>query len=50
LLARQGVLEEWQHTRDFDDAVYRVAATIPINGFQFDQEAFVRRLRYEAAA
>jgi hypothetical protein len=50
LLARQGVLEEWQHTTDFDDAVYRVTATIPISGLQFDQEAFVRRLRFEAAA
>ncbi|MGC2196258.1 MAG: hypothetical protein WA628_16425, partial [Terriglobales bacterium] len=50
LLTRQSVLAEWQHATDWDDAVYRVAATIPINGFQLDQEAFVQRLRYEAAA
>ena len=49
-MARQGVLAEWQHDTDFDDAVYRIAATIPMNGFQIDEEAFVQRLRYEAAA
>ena len=50
LLVQQGVLAEWQHGTDLDDAVYQVAATIPKNGFQLDQEAFIRRLRYEAAA
>lgn len=50
LLTRQGVLAEWQHSAALDDAVYRVAATIPMNGFQLDQESFVRRLRHEAAA
>ena len=50
LLVKQGVLAEWQHGTDLDDAVYQVAATIPKNGFQIDQEAFIRRLRYEAAA
>jgi hypothetical protein len=50
LLTRQGVLAEWQHSTVLDNAVYRVAATIPIDGFQLDQEAFIRRLRYEAAA
>ena len=32
LLIREGVLSEWQHNADWDDAVYRVAATIPICG------------------
>lgn len=47
LLAKQRVLAEWRHTTDFDDAVHRVAATIPIDGFRLDQEAFVHRLRNE---
>jgi hypothetical protein len=50
LLIKEGVLAEWQHGTDFDDAVYRVAATIPMNGFQLDREAFVQRLRDETAA
>ena len=50
LLIRQGVLAEWQHNAGLDDAVYRVAATIPMNGVQLDREAFLQRLRYKAAA
>jgi len=50
LLARQGILAEWQHNTEFDDAVYRVAATIPMNGFELDREAFVQRLRCETPA
>jgi hypothetical protein len=50
LLARQGALAEWQHNTEFDDAVYQVAATIPMNGFQLDQEEFVQRFRREIAA
>ena len=50
LLVKQGVLAEWQHGTALDDAVYQVAATIPITGFQMDQEAFIQRLRFEAAA
>jgi hypothetical protein len=49
-LERQGVLAEWRHSTELDDAVYQVAATIPMQGFQLDQEAFVERLRYGAAA
>jgi len=30
--------------------VFHVAATIPINGFQLDEESFVQRLRYESPA
>ena len=45
-LAKQGVLAEWQHHMDFDDAVFAVAATIPISGLQLDPDAFVHRLRH----
>ena len=50
LLVRQGLLAEWQHGTALDDAVYRVAATIPMNGVHFDPETFVRRLRHGTAA
>lgn len=44
-LYRQGLLAEWQHGTALDDAVFRLAATIPMNGIHVDQEAFVRHLR-----
>ena len=50
LLVRQGFLAEWQHGTALDDAVYRVAATIPMNGVHFDPETFVRQLRQGTAA
>jgi len=50
LLARGGALAEWQHDTGFDDVVYQVAATIPINGLQLDQEAFLQRLRCKTSA
>ena len=50
LLIRQGILAEWQHDAGWDDAVYRVAAIIPMNGLQLDREAFVQHLHYKAAA
>jgi hypothetical protein len=50
LLIRQGVLAEWQNSADWDDAVYRVAAIIPMNGFQLNHEAFVQHLQHKAAA
>jgi hypothetical protein len=49
LLVRQGLLAEWQHGTDLDAAV-RLAATIPIYGGLVDEEAFIQRLRDEAAA
>jgi hypothetical protein len=49
LLVRQGLLAEWQHGTDLDDAVYRVAATIPMNGIDLDPETFIRVLRDEIA-
>jgi hypothetical protein len=50
LLINQGVLAEWQHPEGWDDAVYRVAASIPMSGVQLDQEAFLQRLLYKTAA
>jgi hypothetical protein len=49
-LYKQGLLEEWTHGTALDDAVFRVAATIPMNGTQFDQEVFLRQLRHVPAA
>ena len=47
LMVKQGVLADWQHGTQLDDGVYRVAATMPLSGFQFDPIAFVQRLREE---
>jgi hypothetical protein len=47
LMVKQGVLADWQHGPQLDEGVYRVAATMPLRGFQFDPTAFVRRLRAE---
>jgi len=49
-LSRQGLLAEWQQGTTLDDAVFRVAATIPMKGIHFDQEAFVQHLRAGSAA
>ena len=49
-LNRQGLLAEWQHSADWDPAVYRVAASIPMNGFELNQVAFIQRLERKAAA
>jgi hypothetical protein len=49
LLIRQGLLAEWQHGTNLDDAVYRVAATIPMNGIDLDPETFIRVLRDQIA-
>ena len=44
-LFRQGLLAEWQHGTALEDAVFRLAATIPMNGIHLDQQTFVRHLR-----
>lgn len=44
-LYRQGLLAEWQHGTTLDDAVFQLAATIPMSGTQLDEEAFLRLLR-----
>ena len=48
-LFRQGVLTEWQHGTALDDAVFRVASDIPMNGTHLDPQAFLGRLRALAA-
>ena len=49
-LFRQGLLAEWQHGTALDDAVFRLAATIPMSGIHLDEQAFVRQLRAGTAA
>ncbi len=44
-LYRQGLLSQWQHGTALDDAVFRLAATIPMKGTQLDQEIFLRELK-----
>jgi hypothetical protein len=46
----QGLLVDWQQGAELDGSVYRVAANIPVNGVQFDPDAFVTRLRAEKGA
>lgn len=43
-LYRQGLLTEWQHGTALDDAVFRVASAIPMNGTHLDSRAFLERL------
>jgi hypothetical protein len=47
IMSMQGLLADWQQGTELDGSVYRVAATIPVNGIQFDPDAFVTRLRAE---
>jgi hypothetical protein len=49
LMVKQGVLADWQRGTGLDDVVYRVAAAMPLNGFQLDPSAFIQRLREEVA-
>lgn len=43
-LFRQGLLTEWQHGTALDDAVFRVASTMPMNGTRLDPQVFLERL------
>ena len=45
LMARHGLLAAWQHGTALDDAVFHLAATVPMRGVCFDREEFVKRLR-----
>lgn len=47
VMLKQGILAHWQRGTGLGDAVYRVAATMPLNGAQLDPIAFVPRLREE---
>jgi len=46
---RQGLLADWQHGTGLDDAVFRVASAIPMNGAHLDSGDFLQRLRDLAA-
>jgi len=48
-LFRQGLLSEWQHGTALDDAVFRVASVILMNGTHLDSHAFLERLHALAA-
>ncbi|MBZ5687200.1 MAG: hypothetical protein LAP86_19430 [Acidobacteriia bacterium] len=48
-LYRQGLLAEWQHGTVLDDAVFRLASAIPMNGTHLDSHVFLERLRALAA-
>jgi hypothetical protein len=48
-LYRQGLLAEWQHGTALDDAVFRVASVMPMNGTHLDSHTFLERLRTLAA-
>jgi len=50
IMLMQSLLADWQQGTELDGSVYRVAANIPVNGVQFDPEAFVTRLRAERGA
>jgi len=50
IMLMQGLLPDWQQGTELDGSVYRVAAKIPVNGVQFDPDAFVARLRAERGA
>ena len=47
MLIRKGLLADWQHGTELNDVVYRVAATIPMRGVDFDAQVFIQRLRDE---
>jgi hypothetical protein len=44
-LFRHGQLAEWQHGTNLDEAVFNLAARIPMTGTQLNQEEFLSRLR-----
>lgn len=46
-MLKQGVLAEWQRGSELDDALDRVAGTIPLNGAQLNPGMFVLRVREE---
>ena len=48
-LYRQGLLSNWQRGTVLDDAVFRVAASIPMKGTRLDPADFIAQLRTPAA-
>jgi len=49
-LYRQGYLAEWQHGSILDEAVFHLAATIPMKGTHLDHATFIQQLRAEITA
>ncbi len=47
-LYRHGLLSEWQHGTALDDAVFRLASSIPMKGTQLEEQDFLRRLRAQS--
>jgi hypothetical protein len=50
IVLMQGLLGDRQPGTELDGSIFRVAASIPVNGVQFDPEAFATRLRAERSA
>jgi len=44
-LYREGLLAAWQHGTELNDAVFRLAASIPMSGPKLDRKAFLEQLR-----
>lgn len=47
---REGRLTEWQRDTMLDQAVFRVAATMPMKGTKLDHDAFIQNLRAATSA
>lgn len=47
-LYREGLLAEWQHGTELEEAVFRLAATMPMAGTGLDEKVFLERLRASA--
>ena len=48
-LYRRGLLADWQHGSVLDDAVFRLASTIPMSATNLDAEDFLTGLRTASA-
>lgn len=49
-LFRHGLLTEWQCGTTLDDAVFHLAASIPMSGTHLDHQVFVQQLRAATTA
>jgi hypothetical protein len=47
MMHKLGLLAEWQHDAELDEAVYRAAAVIPVRGIQTEPYTYVECLRKE---
>jgi coenzyme F420 hydrogenase subunit delta len=47
-LWRHGLLDQWQQGATLDNTVFRVAATIAINGLHLDKESFFQELQLQS--